>query len=250
MPATGRWDAARCLARRCFAGSAVAVIPQQRPGFALDEPERRAVSGLARQIAQTSGLGRLELPDGHDRVRGGRAGQHRHESHVQYVAAGPKPDHGDMIRAGGRAQLVDDRLDDRVRRHRSRQRSNDPAEALGLGMAPLDFDTGRSGVQDRRDDQAGNGQGQHEIDDVRPADHELDEARPMRKMTARPRSSHVRSTRGGAAGRLPAGPFLVGWLILKACRTRALFPGLGWYMLASRARTSGSKLPGPKPRRR
>ena len=60
-----------------------------------------------------AGLERLELTERHHRVRSGRAREHRHKGHVEDRTARPQADDRDVIRLGGRSQLVHYRLHDR-----------------------------------------------------------------------------------------------------------------------------------------
>ena len=134
------------------AGRLVGVVPERRE-LAVGEVQRRVARIGAGHIANVVRLDRVELAERHDRVRGRRARQHRHEGHVEILASGAQPRHRDVIRPGRRPELMDDRLDHGIRRNRPREGPHDPAEALRFCVAALDLDPGGAGVEHSRRDQ-------------------------------------------------------------------------------------------------
>ena len=166
---------------------------------------------LSGQLSQ-SGLYGLQLAQRHDRIRRGRAGEHRHEGNVQDRASGPEAHHGDVVRFGGRPKLVDYRLDHRVGRDRSRQCPQYAAEALRFRVAPLHFDAGGSGVHHRRRNEAGDRDRQSQfhhaavMDEVR--NKPLAQQKDNRHREQSPCQENARSSRssvlvGGLVGAKP-----------------------------------------------
>ena len=110
--------------------AATAIGTATRPAVRPGDPEPRSTLGRAGR--------QLEVGDRQDRRGARHAGPPADERRLEDARLGMEPDDDGMVGAGLDVELVDDRLDDRVGRHRAGQPLEDPGDALGLA-APADL---------------------------------------------------------------------------------------------------------------
>ena len=108
----------------------------------------------------------VELAHGHDRVRGLGSGEHRYERDVKHRAARPQTHDRHVIGKRGRAELVNDRLYNGVRRDRPREGSHDAAETLRLGVAALGLHAGDARIHDGGAGERGQGHREQQVGDA------------------------------------------------------------------------------------
>ena len=98
------------------------------------------------------------------------------ERRLEHPGIGSPADDDDVVGAGRLGQLLDDRTEDRVGRHRPRQARQDPGERLGLLAAP---------DLERRDGLAVADRGEADDDDEADEDQSIGRRRVRRRAGGR-----------------------------------------------------------------
>ena len=158
--AASRGDPARRRLRRC--GEPLRrrrrAVTRRRPS--ADGRRRPAGSRHRRRAASASTVDRASATGSRPRCPASSGGSSRSligksveevepprpgvdERRLEDPGVGPATDDDDVVGAGAGAELLDDRLDDRVGRDRPGQALEDPGEALGLGAAAAPRAPGR-----------------------------------------------------------------------------------------------------------